>query len=255
MKTLRFFISSPGDVFEERAIANRVIERLQSEYIGKVVLEPVLWEHEPLVATSTFQHQIVKPSDTDVVVAILWSRLGTKLPKEFVRPDGSRYESGTEYEFEEAIEGFRKNGKPDLLVYRKTAPPSVRLDDEKELLERLSQKKKLDEFVDKWFHDKAEGTLVAAFHAFEAPSDFENLLENHLHRLIDREIPSSISSTSEARAVWKQGSPFRGLEAFHFEHAPVFFGRTRAVSDILQALRDQEADGRSFVLVLEAGRH
>ena len=250
MKTLRFFISSPGDVFEERAIANRVIERLQSEYIGKVVLEPVLWEHEPLVATSTFQHQIVKPSDTDVVVAILWSRLGTRLPKEFVREDGSRFESGTEFEFEEAIEGFRKNGKPDLLVYRKTAPPSVRLDDEKELLERLSQKKKLDEFVDKWFHDKAEGTLVAAFHAFEAPSDFENLLENHLHRLIDRQIPSSISSTSEARAVWKQGSPFRGLEAFHFEHAPVFFGRTRAVSDILQALRDQEADGRSFVLVL-----
>ncbi|MGI9247865.1 MAG: ATP-binding protein, partial [Woeseiaceae bacterium] len=250
MKTLQFFISSPGDVFEERTIANRVIERLQSEYIGKVVLEPVLWEHEPLVATSTFQHQIVKPSDTDVVVAILWSRLGTRLPKEFTRADGSRYESGTEFEFEEAIEGFQKNGKPDLLVYRKTAPPSVRLDDEEELLDRLSQKKKLDEFVDKWFHDKAEGTLVAAFHAFEAPSDFETLLENHLHRLIDREIPASVSSTSEARAVWKQGSPFRGLEAFHFEHAPVFFGRTRAVSDILQALRDQDADGRSFVLVL-----
>lgn len=250
MKTLRVFISSPGDVFEERAIANRVIERLQSEYIGKVVLESVLWEHEPLVATSTFQTQIVKPSEADIVIAILWSRLGTKLPKEFVREDGSRYESGTEFEFEEAIEGFRKNGKPDLMVYRKTAPPSVRLDDEKELLDRLSQKKKLDQFVDKWFHDKAEGTLIAAFHAFEAPSDFENLLENHLHRLIDRQIPSSISSTSEARAVWKKGSPFRGLEAFEFEHAPVFFGRTKAVSDVLQALRDQDAEGRSFVLVL-----
>ncbi len=250
MKTLRFFISSPGDVFEERAIANRVIERLQSEYIGKVVLEPVLWEKEPLVATSTFQHQIVKPSETDVVIAILWSRLGTKLPKEFVRSDGSRYESGTEYEFEEAIEGFRKNGKPDLLVYRKTAPPSVRLDDEKELLSRLAQKKKLDTFVDKWFHDKSEGTLVAAFHAFEAPGDFETLLEDHLRRLIDRQIPASVASTSEARAVWKKGSPFRGLEAFEFEHAPVFFGRTKAVSDILQALRNQDAEGRSFVLVL-----
>ncbi|HNP62819.1 MAG TPA: tetratricopeptide repeat protein [Woeseiaceae bacterium] len=250
MKTLRIFISSPGDVFEERAIANRVIERLQSEYIGKVVLESVLWEHEPLVATSTFQHQIVKPSEADIVVAILWSRLGTKLPKEFVRADGSRYESGTEFEFEEAIEGFRKSGKPDLLVYRKTAPPSVRLDDEKELLDRLAQKKKLDEFVDKWFHDKTEGTLIAAFHAFEAPSDFENLLENHLHRLVDRQIPASIRSTSEARAVWKKGSPFRGLEAFEFEHAPVFFGRTKAVSDILQALRSQDAEGRSFVLVL-----
>ncbi len=250
MKTLRFFISSPGDVFEERAIANRVIERLQSEYIGKVVLEPVLWEHEPLVATSTFQHQIVKPSDTDVMIAILWSRLGTPLPKDFVRPDGTRYKSGTEFEFEEAIEGFRRNGKPDLLVYRKTAPPSVRLDEEEELLERLGQKKKLDEFVGKWFHDEADGSLTAAFHPFESPSDFEILVENHLHRLVERELPRSTSSSSEARAVWRQGSPFRGLEAFEFEHAPVFFGRTKAVSDILQALRDQDADGRSFVLVL-----
>ena len=181
-----FFISSPGDVFEERAIASRVIERLQSEYIGRVVLEPVLWEHEPLVATATFQAQIVKPSETDVVISILWSRLGTKLPEQFKRADGSRYDSGTEYEFEEAIEGFRRNGKPDLLVYRKTAPPSVRLDDEKDLMERLGQKKKLDQFIDKWFHDKAEGTLVAAFHPFESPSDFEILIENHLRRLIDR---------------------------------------------------------------------
>jgi tetratricopeptide (TPR) repeat protein len=250
VKTLRFFISSPGDVAEERAIAGRVIERLQSEYVGRVVLESVLWEHEPLVATSTFQHQIVKPSATDVVVAILWSRLGTKLPEEFRREDGSRYESGTEFEFEEAMQGFRRNGRPHLLVYRKTAPPSVRLDDEKDLMERLGQKKKLDVFVDKWFHDKAEGTLIAAFHPFVSPSDFEILVENHLRRLIERELPRNVAATSEARAVWRKGSPFRGLEAFEFEHAPVFFGRTRAVSDVLQALREQAAEGRSFVLIL-----
>ena len=92
------------------------------------------------------QVQLVKPSETDVVISILWSRLGTRLPAQFTRADGSRYESGTEYEFEEAMEGFRRNGKPDLLVYRRTAPPSVRLDDERDLMERLAQKKKLDEF-------------------------------------------------------------------------------------------------------------
>jgi tetratricopeptide (TPR) repeat protein len=251
VRTLRFFISSPGDVFEERALAGRVIERLQSEYLGRVILEPVLWEHEPLVATATFQTQIVKPSETDVVIAILWSRLGTPLPKQFIRADGSRYESGTEYEFEEAVAGFRANGKPDLLVYRRIAPPSVRLDDEKGLMERLAQKKRLDEFVDKWFHDRNEGTLVAAFHPFDSPSDFEILLETHLHRLIERCLPRSLTSSSEdARAMWKKGSPFRGLAAFEFEHAPVFFGRTRAVSDILHALREQATDGRPFVLVL-----
>ena len=250
MRQLQIFISSPGDVFEERAIAQRVIERLQSEYAGRVALKPVLWEHEPLLASSTFQDQIIRPSETDVVVSILWSRLGTRLPKGFTREDGSRYDSGTEYEFEDAIGGFRKNGKPDLLVYRKTAPPSVRLDDEKELLERLQQKKKLDEFVNRWFHDKAEGTLIAAFHAFDSPSDFESLLEAHLHKLIERKLPDTGASAGEAPAVWKKGSPFRGLHAFEFEHAPVFFGRTKAVSDILQGLRNQAADGRAFVLVL-----
>ena len=227
MKTLQIFISSPGDVFEERAIADRVIDRLQSEYAGRIVLEPVLWEHEPLVATANFQEQIVQPSDTDIVIAILWSRLGTRLPKGYTRQDGSRYESGTEYEFEEAIEGFRKNGKPDLLVYRKTAAPSVRLDDEKELMERLEQKKKLDNFVDKWFHDKSEGTLVAAFHAFVSPSDFENLLETHLHKLIERQLPKSVAAVSDAPAIWKKGSPFRGLYAFDYEHAPVFLAERR----------------------------
>ena len=250
MKTLDIFISSPGDVIEERALANRAIERLQSEYAGRIVLQPVLWEHEPLLATANFQEQIVQPSDTEVFIAILWSRLGTPLPKGYERADGSRYNSGTEYEFEEAIEGFRKNGKPEMLVYRKTAPPSVRLDDEEELLARLEQKKKLDVFVDKWFHDKAEGTLVAAFHAFESPSDFENLLETHLRKLVERQLPKSVASVAGAPAVWKKGSPFRGLHAFDYEHAPVFFGRTKAVSDILQALREQADDDRPFVLIL-----
>ena len=250
VRKLQFFISSPADVCEERALASRVIERLQSEYMGRVALDTVLWEHEPLVATATFQVQLAKPSEADVVICILWSRLGTRLPAQFTRADGSRYESGTEYEFEEALEGFRKTGKPDLLVYRRTAPPSVRLDDERDLMERLSQKKKLDEFIDKWFHDRSEGTLVAAFHPFESPSDFEILLENHLRRLIERQLPRSTAGAAESRAVWKKGSPFRGLEAFEFEHAPVFFGRTRAVSGILQALRAQAADGRSFVLIL-----
>jgi tetratricopeptide (TPR) repeat protein len=250
VRKLQFFISSPGDVCEERALASRVIERLQSEYMGRVALETVLWEHEPLVATATFQVQLVKPSESDVVICILWSRLGTRLPAQFTRADGSRYESGTEYEFEEAMEGFRQNGKPDLLVYRRTAPPQVRLDDERDLMERLSQKKKLDEFIEKWFHDKAEGTLVAAFHPFESPGDFEILLENHLRRLIERQLPRSSGGASESRDVWKKGSPFRGLEAFEFEHAPVFFGRTRAVSDILKALRAQSTDRRSFLLIL-----
>ena len=87
-RTLRIFISSPGDVGEERVIAERVIERLAGEFGQFLEIDPVLWEHEPLRATSHFQEQIVLPSKTDVVVCILWSRLGTRLPEGFTREDG-----------------------------------------------------------------------------------------------------------------------------------------------------------------------
>ena len=100
-RILRIFISSPGDVGEERVIADRVVQRLKGEFDRFFTLEPILWEHEPLRATGHFQEQIIAPSKTDVLVCILWSRLGTRLPKDFTREDGTPYASGTEWEFED----------------------------------------------------------------------------------------------------------------------------------------------------------
>lgn len=250
ISTIRIFISSPGDVFEERTLAQRVIERVQSEFAGRAVLEPIFWEHEPLLATATFQTQITRPAEADVMVAILWSRLGTRLPRDFTRADGSRYESGTEFEFEDAVQGFRETGRPQMLVYRKTAKASVQLDDERALMERIEQKKKLDGFIARWFHDSEDGSLKAAFHPFESPSEFEQALERHLRKIVLKALPETGAREVSAAAVWKQGSPFRGLKTFDYEHAPIFFGRTKAIADVLDGLRRQAADGRAFVMVL-----
>jgi tetratricopeptide (TPR) repeat protein len=250
INTIRIFISSPGDVFEERTLAQRVIERIQAEFAGRAVLDPIFWEHEPLLATDTFQTQISMPSEADVMVAILWSRLGTRLPKDFTRKDGSRYQSGTEFEFEDAVEGFRANGKPQLLVYRKTAKASVQLDDEAALMDRIDQKRKLDNFIANWFHHTEDGSLKAAFHPFESPSEFEQVLERHLRKMVQRALPDTGRNEETAAAVWKKGSPFRGLQSFDYEHAPIFFGRTKAIGDVLELLRRQAAAGRAFVLVL-----
>ena len=249
MQRLRVFISSPGDVLEERTLAQRVIDRLNGEFAGRVILDPIFWEHEPLLATATFQEQIVRPSDTDVVISILWSRLGTRLPSNFKRPDGSGYASGTEYEFEDAMNGFRKSGRPDLLVYRKTAEPLVSLTNKQAVMESLAQRDALDEFVKKWFFDEDDGSLTGAFHTFDSPGEFEQLLEVHLHKLTERHVPRSESPGTSTPAIWKSGSPFRGLRTFEFEHAKVFFGRTKAVADILQILRERASRGRAFVLV------
>ncbi|MCA9736654.1 MAG: tetratricopeptide repeat protein [Gemmatimonadota bacterium] len=250
MTTLRIFVSSPGDVAAERELARRVVDRLQGEFAGRVVLEPVLWEHEPLVATHTFQTQIVRPSETDVTVCILWSRLGTRLPKEFTRPDGRRYASGTEFEFEDAVEGYRTQGRPDLLVYRKTTDPVVSLSDPDELLRKLEQKRALDAFIQHWFIDEEEGTLRGAFHSFDRPEQFEALLETHLRKVVERRLPTRSIRPEPVGARWTKGSPFRGLQAFDVEHADVFFGRTAAIGEVLDALKLQHEAGRAFVLVV-----
>lgn len=116
MQTFSIFISSPSDVDDERRRAEQVIRKLQTEFDRYIRLEPIFWEHQPQSAQQHFQEQIKKlPSATDLLVCILWSRLGTRLPQDkFQRLDGTAYRSGTEFEFEDAVEGYRKNKKPDL---------------------------------------------------------------------------------------------------------------------------------------------
>lgn len=244
------FVSSPGDVTEERVLAACLLKRLKEEFAPHATLQPIFWEHEPLEATESFQPQIPRPSKADLVICILWARLGHRLPANITRPDGSRYASGTEFEFEDARQGRQTSGKPDLWVYRKTAEVAVSLGDTKLARDQLNQKEALDSFCYKWFHDPVDHSLIGAFHPFKDPAEFEDRLEEHLRKWLNGRLPGAESDDNRARATWKTGSPFRGLEAFQFEHAPVFFGRTRAVSGVLNALRQQEASGSAFVLVL-----
>ena len=248
LKSLRVFVSSPGDVAEERLIARRVIGRLEAQFGDALRLEPLFWEHEPLLATASFQEQMPRTSEADIAIVILWSRIGTALPGHIRRPDGSAFSSGTEFEFEDAVEGFRRNGKPELLVYRKTAPPAWPADDGL-AAQRVAQKLALDKFIDKWFVDRESGAFRGAFHSFESPADFEELLEAHLTRIIER-ILGTLELARPASRAWHKGSPFRGLETFGPEHAPIFFGRTAAIASVLMKLRRQAERGTAFVLIM-----
>lgn len=84
---LKIFLSSPGDVSDERGLARRVLDRLSQEYglRDRVHLEEVSWDDPgapvPLDAHLTPQEAInnrrPKPSQCDVVVVTLWSRMGS----------------------------------------------------------------------------------------------------------------------------------------------------------------------------------
>jgi eukaryotic-like serine/threonine-protein kinase len=140
MKTLRIFISSPGDVRLERVRAFEVIGRLQTKFRAFLKLEPILWEHDAQRGWATFQANILPPSKTDIVLCILWARIGMRLPEDYKRADGS-VPTGTEWEFEDAYAGYKLNGTPDLYVYRKTANPTIEVTSEESLEEWRGQKR------------------------------------------------------------------------------------------------------------------
>jgi DNA-binding winged helix-turn-helix (wHTH) protein len=48
---------------------------------------------------------------------------------------------------------------------------------------------------------------------------------------------------------WSGDRPYIGLQPFAAEHAPLFFGRSRVIAEVLGALRRQVDSGRSLVLI------
>jgi hypothetical protein len=49
--------------------------------------------------------------------------------------------------------------------------------------------------------------------------------------------------------VWEE-APFRGLQVFDFDHEEIFFGRSKAVAEVVKALKERARGGQAFVLVL-----
>jgi hypothetical protein len=72
-----------------------------------------------------------KPSECDLVVVVLWSRMGTLLDmaRSGEKPGGGPYLSGIEWEFEDAWGAWKASKRPEILVYRRTEEPRVGMRD------------------------------------------------------------------------------------------------------------------------------
>lgn len=136
MKIIRVFVSSPGDVQAERTIADRLI-RATAEELGipisvqysnllrseqpisgpddssgpessDLILCPYFWEYQRFSAEKGYQDQIPNPAQFDLVVCILWSRLGTS----YIRGFGDQT-------------GWRARAKSEFVLESDSAPKSV----------------------------------------------------------------------------------------------------------------------------------
>ncbi|MBV1856621.1 nSTAND1 domain-containing NTPase [Catellatospora tritici] len=258
---LRIFLSSPGDVAAERSIARMIVDQLQYDPLvrGQATLEVVAWDQAgagaPLLATETPQASInrgmPRPGECDIVVVILWSRLGTPLPfPDYRKPDGGPYLSGTEWEYHDAIAAADDGGRPAVLVYRRTT--KVLLDAETaDVDELLNQKRLVNAFFEQ-MHDRGTGAILRGYKSYDSPDGFRNELVHDLKTVVQRALtgeagqPAAPSSPAAGAPRW-QGSPFPGLRAFTPHDAPIYFGRGRETD----ALAERVASS-SFVAVVGA---
>jgi WD40 repeat protein len=283
MKTIKVFVSSPGDVQAERTIADRLIRAIAEELgipisvqysnllrdseppdspiiagqpeSGELILCPYFWEYQRFSPELGYQDQIPNTSRFDLVISILWSRLGTKLHSRFRMPDGSEPRSGTEYEIAWAKAQHQKTpGVPALQVYRNRSQPNPPLDPPEKREEFFRQWDLLKDFFESWEKD-SRGQFIGAFNNYDNLEGFEGLFREHFRDFLLTQVSDERQRRWLAQRVqarrWKE-NPFRGLQVFDFEHAPVFAGRTLAIDGVLTALIQQAEAGRPFVLVLGA---
>jgi tetratricopeptide (TPR) repeat protein len=257
VKKIRVFISSPGDVAEERRRAALVLGRLKRDFARFFDISPELWEYEPMLAAGSFQDVIIEPAATDIVVLILWSRLGTPLPPQtslraYRGLDGRTPVTGTEWEFENALNAARERKErdepptPDILVYKKDVDGVVRGKTSTEMTEAVGQMAALEQFWQRYFQNPA-GHFTLAFNSFTSLDSFERQLESHLRVLLQKRV----AREGAKPASWP-GNPYLGLMSFDFEHANIFFGRASAVQEIIEALIKRAEAGDGFILVTGA---
>ena len=236
-REIRVFISSPSDVGAERARASAALKELSAEFAGRFRFVPIRWEETYYSAHQTFQDAIPKPSSCQLVICILWKRLGTELPPDYNRPDGTT-RTGTEYEFEEALEAALRHETPDILVYRKRV-----LIDADRFGQDASELSALNTFWHRWFNDD-QGNFTASFDRFDTEDEFHDKLKRSVRLWLGR------LSQEVTWSVAQLGSPFRSLEPFEAGHARVFFGRRRAIRRVVSKLAAASARGCSFLVVL-----
>src|SRR5215469_4744559 len=102
----------------------------------------------------------------------------------------------------------------------------------------------------RWEKTSAE-SFAARCNNYRDLQEFEELFRGHFRDFLANEIGQETKRKVTKVRRWKS-NPFRGLNFFDFEHAPIFHGRTKAIGEVLEALEGQVRAQRPFVLVVGA---
>ncbi len=269
---LKVFIGSPGDVNDERQLAWNLLTQLpyRAAFRGKVFFEAVAWNQPlgkiPLLANIPAQSSVNwikgEPAACDVVVIMLWSRLGSPAKEpDYAKPDGGFF-TGTEWEFDNAMRASAASGqqRPKVLLYHRKDKPSVEMspDNEASILKQMEDMKQVAIFMR---NCRKRGIAINEYEG--GASEFARLFEMQLEEIVCKLLEEHTANNATAwmgeqsnaihpkasEAPFWTGSPFPGLRAFTDKDAPIFFGRGRETDELLSRLRDP---AQRFIAVVGA---
>src|ERR1700728_4198440 len=281
MRRIDIFVSSPEDVQKERSLVERTIRAVAGEFgvpitvtysnwlrqpnpldsitlhgangseEGRTWLCPCFWEYRDSELDQDYREQIPNTGSYDLVISILWSRLGTRVSPAIVMPDGSQPKTANEYEIAWVLYQLNRTpGFPELRVYRNRSAPSPPHHPKPEREAFFREWDGVQEFFSTWESNKAFAEACSGYSDLE---EFEGLFRAHFRDFLARQLAKEIVPRRRpAKALYWKSDPFRGLRFFDFEHAPIFHGRTKAIGDVLDALSSQVNSRTPFVLVLGA---
>lgn len=252
---IRIFISSPGDVNDERKIALDVVEQFpyRPVFREKVAFRVVAWDKPgadtAMRATLTPQEAInqglPKPSECDIVIVMLWSRMGTP----FKDMDGKEYLSGTHWELLDAL----NSEQTETLIYRRTEEKLFRADEKG----NINQYERVQEFFQSDLFYREDGSILRGVNQYETPEDYRRAFNTHLEELVVKflgDIENNIITPAESlkpskvdgqnvveiqSEAWNpEQSPFPGLRSFGEKDAGIFFGRGRETDALVKQVAD-----------------
>jgi len=255
-KFFDIFLSSPGDVPEERDTVEEVVKDINSsgEFTRHFTLRLYRWDDKniviPMPVTNTPQKSVdvymTRPSACDLTVVIFWSRMGSPLVM-----DEREYLSGTHYEYSDAREAYEKQKKPVIWLYRRLEEPSIKLTDPKRD-EKIQQFDRVTQFFSQ-FQD-ADGRFIGGVNSYLMHPDFKPLFKGqllaylrHLRDTPPDDAGHQVSKKDEPVPPKFSGTPYKGLSALDETDAPIFFGREAEKLEVMVRV-----EGNRLVFVLGA---
>lgn len=221
VKSIKVFISSPGDMSEERAIAKEICDRINKD-IGmhkKFRVEPIMWEtHTSSDKAERSQEAINQQlGEYDIYVGFMGFYFGT--------PTGIAA-SGTEEEFEHALILNQQSGQPKIQFYFSSAKVDLRKID-------LTQYERVNAFREKI------GSQGVYYKQFEDLTQFSTMLRqglfNHILKIIDVENDSDNSEMTSTVEGYEEADPYSSFKNLKNEI-------------------DQDSELGSYFLIISAAR-